>query len=39
MNAGWERQIISGDTGIVTTFSGLLHLDSYWADNVVGLHG
>ena len=34
VNGGWERQMIS-NTGAVTTISGLMRADSYWADNVV----
>lgn len=34
LNAGWERQFISG-TGLHTTVSGLFRTDSYWANNVV----
>lgn len=35
LNGGWERQIISERTGLVTKLSTLLHLDAYSADNVV----
>lgn len=35
LNSGWERRITSNSTGLVTTLNGLLHLDSYSADNVV----
>lgn len=38
LNGGWERQLIS-NTGLVTTVSGLLRSDSYWANNVVGTDG
>jgi len=34
LNGGWQRQLVS-ETGLVTTVSGLLRTDSYWADNVV----
>lgn len=34
LNGGWERRFIS-DYGFVTNVSGLLHLDSYWANNVI----
>jgi len=33
INGGWERQLIS-NTGFLTTVSGNLRADSYWADNV-----
>lgn len=33
LNGGWERQLVS-DTGFLTTVSGNLRADAYWADNV-----
>lgn len=39
LNGGWERQLISERTGLITTLSGLLHLDAYSADNVVDPNG
>lgn len=33
LETGWERQIIS-QTGFLTTLSGLVRADSYWADHV-----
>ncbi len=39
MNGGWERRLVSDGTGLVTTLSGLLHLDAYSADNVVDPSG
>ncbi|MDD3181949.1 MAG: LPS assembly protein LptD [Alphaproteobacteria bacterium] len=33
VDTGWERQIIS-NTGFLTTVSGILRADGYWADNV-----
>ncbi len=38
LNGGWERQYIS-DTGLVSTLSGLLRTDSYWANNVTTANG
>ena len=37
-NAGWQRQLTS-DTGLVTTVSGLMRTDSYWANHVVASDG
>ncbi|MFA5041441.1 MAG: LPS assembly protein LptD [Bdellovibrionales bacterium] len=34
LNTGWQRQLIS-DTGLVTTLSGLMRTDSFWAENVI----
>jgi LPS-assembly protein len=34
LSGGWQRQFLSS-TGLVTTASGLLRTDSYWANNVV----
>jgi len=39
LNAGWQRQLISSSTGLVTTVSGLARTDSYWAENVIGADG
>jgi LPS-assembly protein len=33
LNAGWQRQMIS-ETGLLTTVSGLVRGDGYWADEV-----
>jgi LPS-assembly protein len=33
LDSGWERQFVSG-TGFLTTLSGNVRTDSYWADNV-----
>lgn len=33
LDGGWERQLVS-DTGFLTTLSGNLRADAYWADNV-----
>ena len=33
LNGGWERQLVS-NTGFLTTVSGNLRADAYWADNV-----
>ena len=38
LDAGWQRQFIS-DTGLVSTLSGLLRDDNYWADNVIDPDG
>jgi LPS-assembly protein len=38
LDTGWERQFIS-NTGLVSTLSGLLRDDNYWADNVVDPSG
>jgi len=38
LDGGWERQFVS-DTGLLTTISGLLRGDSYWADNVIDPSG
>jgi len=38
LNGGWQRQLTS-DTGLVTTVSGLLRTDSYWANNVPAIDG
>lgn len=38
LDAGWERQFVS-TTGLVSTLSGLLRDDNYWADNVVDPNG
>ena len=38
LNGGWERQLTS-DTGLVTTVSGLMRTDSYWANNVAATDG
>ena len=35
LNGGWERQLISDQTGFATRLSGLMHVDAYSADNVV----
>ncbi|MCL2505820.1 MAG: LPS assembly protein LptD [Alphaproteobacteria bacterium] len=34
LKSDWQREFIS-DTGLATTVSGLVRLDSWWADNVV----
>ncbi|MBV8549412.1 MAG: LPS-assembly protein LptD [Alphaproteobacteria bacterium] len=39
MAGGWDRQLISSSTGLVTNVSGLMRSDSYWADNVMYLDG
>lgn len=39
MAGGWDRQLISSSTGVVTNVSGLVRNDSYWADNVLYLDG
>ena len=36
VDAGWQRQIIS-KTGFLTTISGLVRGDAYWADNVASV--
>jgi len=38
LDAGWERQFTS-DTGLLTTISGLVRGDQYWADNVTNPNG
>ena len=38
LDAGWQRQLTS-DTGLVTTVSGLMRTDSYWANNIVANDG
>jgi len=38
LNAGWERQFVS-NSGLVTTLSGLVRGDTYWADNVINPDG
>jgi len=38
LSGGWERRFVS-DTGLVSTLSGLLRSDTYWADNVINPNG